>query len=142
MTRFLPLLLVALLSVADHSGAQLPVDAKGITSKVKLEEVISGHLVELNGKFKLRATEVTIAPAGHLGVHHHGGPGIRYVISGKLTFTQGGKTTTYSAGDYFYESGNIAHTARNDTKAPLRLAFIELLPAGWAGPTVIPPKAY
>jgi quercetin dioxygenase-like cupin family protein len=50
------------------------------------DEVIFGHLTELNGKFKLRATELTFAPDGYIGVHHHVGPGVRYVISGELTF--------------------------------------------------------
>jgi quercetin dioxygenase-like cupin family protein len=45
----------------------------------------AGHLAELNGKFKMRATEVVFAPGADLGVHHHVGPGIRYVVSGTLT---------------------------------------------------------
>jgi quercetin dioxygenase-like cupin family protein len=54
---------------------------QGITQTIKLEEVVYGHLTELNGKFKLRATEVTLAPDAYLGAHHHVGPGIRYVLS-------------------------------------------------------------
>jgi quercetin dioxygenase-like cupin family protein len=142
MQRFLLPVFAALLSVADHSVAQPPVEIKGIASKIRLEEVVSGHLAELNGKFKLRVTEVTFAPGGQLGPHHHVGPGIRYVISGKVTFVEGGTTTVYAAGDYFYESGNIAHTAYNGTKAPLRVAFFEILPTDWTGPSVIAPKAY
>ena len=142
MKRLTPLLFVILLGGADHTAAQAKVEARGITAKIKIEEVTFGHLAGLNGKFKFRATEVTFAPDAHLGVHHHIGPGIRYVVSGKLTFSQAGKETIYQAGDYFYESGNIAHTAENRTKQPLRVLFFELLPADWAGPTVIPPKAY
>ena len=99
--RFTLLLFVVLLSGADHSAAQAKVEARGIASKLRIEEVISGHLAELNGKFKLRATEVTFAPDGELGVHHHVGPGLRYVLSGEVTFTQAGKATIYQAGDYF-----------------------------------------
>jgi quercetin dioxygenase-like cupin family protein len=121
-------------------AAQQNVEARGITSMVKLEEVIFGHLTELNGKFKLRVTEVTLAPDAYLGVHHHVGPGIRYVLSGELTFTQAGQDTIYRAGDYFFESGNIAHGAQNRTTLPLRVMFVEILPAGWTAPTVIPPK--
>jgi quercetin dioxygenase-like cupin family protein len=57
------------------------VEAQGITQTIKLEEVVYGHLTELNGKFKLRATEVTFAPDAYLGAHHHVGPGIRCVLS-------------------------------------------------------------
>jgi quercetin dioxygenase-like cupin family protein len=64
------------------------------------------------------------------------------VLSGKVTFTQGGRATVYQAGDYFFESGNIAHTAENKTKQPLRVLFFEILPADWAGSAVIPPRPH
>jgi len=142
MIRFTPLLLLVLLNVADDSLAQQRVDAKGITAGVRLEEVISGHLGDINSKFKFRVTELTFAPGAYLGEHHHAGPGIRLVASGKLTFVQAGKPTLYQAGDYFYESGNVVHTASNKTKSPVRVIFIEVLPTQWAGPSAIPPKAY
>ena len=141
MMRFTLLLFVALISGAGRLAAQEKVEARGITSVIKLEEVIFGHLTELNGKFKLRATEVTFAPEGYLGVHHHVGPGIRYVLSGEVTFTEGGQATVYKAGEYFFETGNLAHTAQNKTTLPLRILFVEVLPKDWAAPTVIPPKA-
>jgi quercetin dioxygenase-like cupin family protein len=141
MPRLAPMLFLALLIAADDSVAQQKVEMRSITAKVKLEEVISGHLTELNSKFKLRATELTIQPGGYLGPHHHVGPGIRFVASGKLTFTQAGKATIYEAGGYFYETGNIIHTAENKTTSPLRIIFFEILPAEWTGPSLIPPKA-
>ena len=117
MMRFMLLLFVAVLSGTDRLAAQ-NVDARGITSMIKLEGVIFGHLTERNGKFKLRATEVTF---GYLGVHHHVEPGIRYVLSGEVTFTEGGEATVYKAGEYFFETGNLAYTAQNKTKLPLRM---------------------
>ena len=140
MIRFV-LLLMVLLSGVHPVAAQQHVEARGITSAIKLEEIIFGHLVELNGKFKLRATEVTFAPDAYLGVHHHIGPGIRCVISGEVTFTEGGQSTIYKAGEYFFETGNLPHTAQNQTNLPLRILFFEILPKDWAGPTVIPPKS-
>lgn len=126
-------LAVALFAFAGFSMAQEKVDTKKITAKVKLEEVVSGYLTDLNGKYKIRATEVTIAPGGHVGPHHHSGPGIRYVVSGQLTFTQAGKDTIFKAGDFFYESGNVVHTADNKSGAPIRVIFFEVLPADWSG---------
>jgi quercetin dioxygenase-like cupin family protein len=140
MMRFTLLLLVALLGGADRLAAQETVEVRGITSVIKLEEVVYGHLPELNGKFKMRATEVTFAPDAYLGVHHHVGPGIRYVLAGEVTFTEGGRATVYKAGDYFFETGNIAHTAQNKTQQPLSVLFVEILPKDWSAPTVIPPK--
>src|SRR5438477_6602772 len=127
MSRIPSLLVVALLAETDRLTAQETVETRGITSKVKIDEVIFGHLTELNGKFKLRATELTFAPDGYIGVHHHIGPGIRYVISGELTFAEGGQETIYKAGEYFFETGNIAHTAQNKTNVPLRILVVEIL---------------
>jgi quercetin dioxygenase-like cupin family protein len=141
MMRFTLLVFVALLGGAARLAAQETVEARGITSAVKLDEVLFGHLTELNGKFKLRATEFTFAPGAYLGVHHHVGPGIRYIISGELTFAIGGQETVYKAGEYFFETGNLAHTAQNKTNLPLRVLIVEILPKDWTGPAVIAPKS-
>jgi len=141
MTRFTLLLMVALLIGADRLVAQEKVETRGITAEIKLEEVTFGHLTELNGKFKMRATEFTFAPGAYLGVHHHVGPGIRYILSGELTFTEGGRATTYKAGDYYFETGNLAHTAENKTDQPLRILIVEILPKDWTGAAVIRPTS-
>jgi quercetin dioxygenase-like cupin family protein len=141
MRRFILLLLVTMLSGTDRLTAQGTVDTRAVTSQVKIEEIVFGHLTELNGKFKLRATELTFAPDGYIGIHHHVGPGIRYVISGELTFAEGGQETIYKAGEYFFETGNLAHTARNKTNVPLRILVVEILPKDWTAPAMIPPKS-
>ena len=140
MSRLAAMLFAALLGTVDDSVAQQKIEARGIASSVKMEEVVYGHLAELNGKYKFRVTEVTFEPGAHLGAHHHAGPGIRYVASGTLTFSQAGKDITYKTGDYFYESGNVVHTAHNKTKQPVRVIFFEILPVQWASPSVIPPQ--
>ena len=142
MVRSALLLVVALLGGIDRLSAQDAVEMRGITPSIKLEETLYGHMdmADINGKYKMRATEVTFAPGAHLGVHHHVGPGVRYVLSGELTFTEGGNVTIYRAGDYFFETGSLAHTADNKADVPLRILFVELLPKDWTGPTVIPPK--
>src|SRR6185295_8373615 len=127
MTRLGSLLLAAVLG-SGPALAQDRVELRGISAEIKLDEVLFGHLPEVNGNFRLRATEVTFAPDGYLGVHHHVGPGIRYVLSGEVTFTEGGNSTIYKAGEYFFETGNLAHTAQNKTTEPLRILFVELLP--------------
>jgi quercetin dioxygenase-like cupin family protein len=98
------------------------------------------RLRQLNDKFKIRATELTLEPGAYLGVHHHVGPGVRYVISGELTFTEGGQATIYKAGDYYFETGNLANTAENKTNLPLRVLVVDILRKDWMGPAVIPPK--
>jgi quercetin dioxygenase-like cupin family protein len=141
MIRFTLLVFIALLSAANRVAAQEKVEVRGVTSVVKIEEVTFGHLSELNGKFKLRATEFTFAPGAFIGAHHHEGPGIRYIISGELTFIEGGQSTVYKAGDYYYETGNLAHSAENRTSLPLHVLVMEIIPKDWSGPAMIPPRS-
>ena len=141
MMRFTLLLFMVLLSGANRLAAQEKVEVRGVTTEVKIEEVTFGHLSELNGKFKLRASELTFAPGAFIGAHHHIGPGIRYIISGELTFIEGGQSTVYKAGEYYYETGNLAHTAENKTNLPLRILVMEIIPKNWSGPAMIPPRS-
>ena len=141
MMRFTLLLFMALLSGANRLAAQEKVEVRGVTTEVKIEEVTFGHLSELNGKFKLRASELTFAPGAFIGAHHHIGPGIRYIISGELTFIEGGQSTVYKAGEYYFETGNLAHTTENKTELPVRTLVVEILPKDWTEPAVIPSRS-
>jgi quercetin dioxygenase-like cupin family protein len=122
--------------------AQQPakVETTGAASQIKLEQTASGYLTELNGKYKLRAGETTIEPGGHIGKHHHAGPGIRLVKSGQLTFVAGDKTIVYKAGDYFYESGDVTHEAFNKSEAPVTIIGFEILPDSLKGSSIMPSK--
>jgi len=133
-------LCVALLHIAGYASAQQKVDRKGTSSAVKLEGMDLGYLSELKGKYKLSVTETTFEPGGYVSQHDHAGPGIRYIVSGELTFVGEGKTTTYKKGDYFYESGHTTNSASNKTKSPVRVIVFEILPADWKGGSAIPPK--
>jgi quercetin dioxygenase-like cupin family protein len=114
---------------------------QGQTSRTKLEQVVSGHLADLNGKYKLRVSEVTYAPGGFIGEHHHAGPGIRCVTAGELTYVQPDRTAVYKAGECFFESGDVTHTAQNKGGAPVVLLNFEVLPADWSGSSAIPVPA-
>jgi quercetin dioxygenase-like cupin family protein len=122
------------------ASAQQKVDRKGAASKVMLEQVISSHLAPLNGKYKLQATETTYEPGGYTGQHDHVGPGIRYVLSGEISFVQEGKETIYKAGQYFYEAGNISNSVSNKASSPVRILIFEILPADLKGGSAVPPK--
>jgi len=135
LVAFLAGLLGLANAVGQQSGA---VEKKGQTATTKLEHPVSGHLTELNGKYKLRVSEVIYEPGGYIGEHHHAGPGIRMVTEGELTYIEAGKTTIYKPGDYFYESGDMSHTVYNKTNAPVRLVNFEILPADWNGGSAIP----
>ena len=117
------------------------VERRDVSSTTKMESVVSGYLAELNGKYKLRVSELTFKPGGFVGEHHHLAPGMRVVTSGELTFVQPDKTTIYKAGDVFYEAGNVTHTAHNMTNAPVVLLSFEIVPVDLKGSTQVPPKS-
>jgi quercetin dioxygenase-like cupin family protein len=133
-------LIVTLATAGTMVSAQQKVDRKGSKSTVKLERPVSGHLTEINGKYKLIATETVYEPGGYTGEHHHVGPGIRYIISGELTFVEEGKTRVHKPGDFFYESGDITNAAYNKSNAPVRVLIFELLPVDWKGGSAVPAK--
>jgi len=137
---FLRSVFIALAAIAScHVYAQqaAKVESKGQHAQIKVEEVISGHLTELNGRYKLRVTEVTWDPGGQIGPHHHVGPGVRCVTSGELTYVSD-TSHTYRPGDCFYESGDVSHTANNLTSKPVVLLSFEVVPAAYSGGTAIP----
>jgi quercetin dioxygenase-like cupin family protein len=96
--------------VTAHADEPLKVDTRGVTAKVLYEAPIDGgHLPELKGKYKMRITEITIAPGGHVGDHNHLGPGIRQMTVGEMEYILPDKTMIYRAGDFFFETGDVSH---------------------------------
>src|SRR5215213_5715172 len=134
---------LALLAQTNQVSAQMgrspvKVDTKGLIAKIKFEAPLEGFLKEINGKYKLRVTELTLAPGGRVGEHNHEGPGIRQVTSGYMTYVLPDKTVVYGPGDFFFESGDINHTVFNKTDAPMVHVLFEVLPAELKGPSLIP----
>ncbi len=131
------------LMIATAGLAQEPtgVNKSDQSSVTKLEHVVEGYLRDLNGKYKLRVSETQYLPNGYIGNHHHAGPGIRCLLSGELTYVQPNGTTIYKAGECFFESGMMSHTARNLTGKPVVLWNFELLPADLVGASAIPVPA-
>ncbi len=142
MHRILELAVVisAIVLGTANAGQPLGVESEGKYEDIKIDEVVAGHLTELNGRYRLRVAEVTYDPGGHIGSHHHVGPGIRCVTNGELTYVQPDKTTIYKGGDCFFESGAVSHTAHNATEEPVVLLNFQLLPADWSKGSAIPPR--
>lgn len=139
--RFLLGIMAVLLSASLTRGQEpIKVDTKGLAAKIKFENVLSGYLSELNGKCKLRVTELVLQPGGYVGEHNHLGPGIRLVTTGYMTYVLPDKTVVYGPGDYFFESGDVNHTAYNKTDAPMVHLLFEILPVDLKGTSLIPPK--
>ena len=127
--------------VAANAAEPIKVDTKGVTAKILYEAPISGgHLPELKGKYKLRITEISIAPGGHVGDHNHLGPGIRQMTVGEMEYIMPHMTTTYRAGDYFFETGDISHRVINKSGAANTHLLFEILPADLKGASLILPR--
>ena len=144
MKRLLISGLLALLYVTNSVAQDAPkvnIDRKGGEAKIKVEEVVSGYLADLNGKYKLRVSEATYNPGGSISEHHHVGPGIRVIISGEWTRVQAGKTIIMKAGDAWFASGDVTGSSSNKGKVPLVLLNFEILPVDWKGGSAIPPKS-
>lgn len=114
------------------------VEMSGMNSTIMLEKPVSGHLVSLNGRYKLRGTLTIFEPGGYMGGHHHAGPGMRYVLAGELTYVEGGRTRVFRRGDWFYESGDTLHTVANHSAGRDTILNFEILPADWYGPSTMP----
>lgn len=91
---------------------------------VLLENKVDLPSKDINAKI----IRVTFPPAFKTPRHTHEGPGPRYVVKGKLTVVEGGKTNTYSAGEVFWESCNLM-TVENISENAAELIIFELAPA-------------
>ena len=127
--------------VTAHADEPLKVDTHGVTAKILYEAPIDGgHLPELKGKYKMRITEITIAPGGYVGDHNHLGPGIRQMTAGEMEYILPDKTMLYRAGDFFFETGDVSHRVNNKTSAPNTHLLFEILPLDLQGTSLIVPR--
>ncbi|HLW49099.1 MAG TPA: cupin domain-containing protein [bacterium] len=125
--------------LAQYAASPMAPESKGLHSTIKFEQVVSGHLKDVNGKYKLRVGEATYDPGGYIAEHQHRGPGIRVVTAGEVTLLQEGKATVYKTGDYWMESGDITNSASNKGTVPVTIVQFELLPADLKGGSAFVP---
>jgi quercetin dioxygenase-like cupin family protein len=133
--------LVVTLVAQANADEPLKVDTKGVTAKILYEAPVSGgHMPELKGKYKLRVTEIAIAPGGYVGAHNHLGPGIRQMTVGEMEYILPDKTVTYRAGDYFFETGDVSHRVINKSGEVCKHLLFEILPEDLTGASLILPR--
>ncbi len=90
--------------------------------------LLSNKLELPSNNVDARVIRVTIPPAFKTPWHTHEGPGPRYVVKGTLEIVESGKTNTYSAGEVFWESGQLM-SVENKGEAAAELIIFELAPA-------------
>ena len=133
------LLFLATWVLVAQAHESLKVDSKGSSASIFFEAMIDGgHIPELNGKYKLRVTEIAIAAGGHVGDHNHLGPGIRQMTAGEMDYIMPDKTVVYRTGDFFFETGDVNH--RVESPQPSKHLLFEILPIEVDGASLILPR--
>jgi quercetin dioxygenase-like cupin family protein len=85
----------------------------------------------------MRCDRVDFQPGGIAYRHTHPGPGIRYLLFGRITIDAEGAEHTYGPGEPWFERGPdpvLATTAEDEPSAFVRVL---VLPAEWAGKRTI-----
>ena len=136
----LSILPAVLTAMSMPAQAQEAPQVNGLRAQIRFEHALAGYLSEINGRYKLRVTELVLAPGGTIGEHHHVGPGIRLVTDGELTYILPDTTIVYGPGDYYFEAGDVTHRAENRTDKPVTHLLFEILPVDLAGPSLIRPR--
>jgi len=95
----------------------------GMNRTVLLEKKLELSSPNINTKM----IRVAFPPAFKTPWHTHEGPGPRYVVKGTLKVVEGGKTNTYSAGEVFWESGELM-SVENVGDDSAELIIFELAP--------------
>jgi quercetin dioxygenase-like cupin family protein len=135
------ILALSTLTVGVSAAESLNVDTKGSTGKILYEAAINGgHIPELVGKYKLRVTEITIAPGGYVGDHNHLGPGIRQMTEGEMEYILPNETLTYRPGDFFFETGDVSHRVVDKSGKVSKHLLFEILPVDLTGTSLILPR--
>jgi quercetin dioxygenase-like cupin family protein len=109
-----------LLGAAQYGFAE---EGKGIGRSLLLEKKLTLPSANINSK----VIRVVFPPMFKAPWHTHEGPGPRYIIKGSFEVSQHGKTVTYSAGDVFWETGELM-SLRNVTGEPAELIIFEMAP--------------
>ena len=121
-TGLILVMLTALLfiTVRTTSAQESPTLSRSILLENKLE------LPSNNVNAKI--IRVMFPPAFKTPWHTHEGPGPRYVIKGTLKVVEGGNANTYSAGEVFWETGELM-SVENVGDDTAELIIFELAPA-------------
>jgi quercetin dioxygenase-like cupin family protein len=123
-----PLCLVPLCLIAGTLMAQQP----------QVTPLMSQDLTDMPGKEGLMIT-VEYAPGGADPIHRHNAHGFIYVLEGSVVMqVQGGKPTTLTPGQTFYEGPNDVHVVGRNASSTKPAKFLVLLIKDKGAPTLVP----
>jgi quercetin dioxygenase-like cupin family protein len=85
----------------------------------------------------MRCDRVDFEPGGIAYRHTHPGPGIRYLLFGRITIDSEGTVRTYGPGEPWFERGPDPVLATTAPDEPSAFVRVMLLPVEWAGKRTI-----
>jgi quercetin dioxygenase-like cupin family protein len=133
------------LSLTEHAGDAGPnrvlheLDDGRILAWELGDEQPAGALlsceVELDSgnEWVMRLDRVDFQPGGIAYRHTHPGPGIRYLLFGRITIDSLGAEHTLAPGEAWFERGPDPVLATTAADEPSAFVRVMLLPAEWAG---------
>jgi hypothetical protein len=84
-----------------------------------------------------RRDRVEFEPGGVAHRHVHPGPGIRYLLYGRITIDSEGRVDAYGPGQAWFERGPDPVLATTSSTEPSAFARVLLLPVAYAGQRTI-----
>lgn len=110
--------------------ADMPATGANVASRLELSAGVS---LASGTDFLLRCDRVLIPPSGIAYLHTHQGPGIRYLLDGRLTVETGGETHEIARGGSWFESGPEPVLARAPDDQPGEFCRVMILPRALLG---------
>ena len=111
-----------------------------VTNEPKVTQVLSKDLTDIPGKEGLMLT-VEYPPGSADPVHRHNAHGFIYVLEGSVVMqVQGGKETTLTPGQTFYEGPDDVHVVGRNASQTKPAKFVVLLVKEKGAPAFVPVK--
>jgi quercetin dioxygenase-like cupin family protein len=111
-----------------------------VTNEPKVTQVLSKDLTDFPGKEGLMLT-VAYPPGGADPIHRHNAHAFVYVLEGSIVMQlQGGKETTLTPGQTFYEGPDDVHVIGRNASQTKPAKFVVLLVKDKGAPALVPVK--
>ena len=109
-----------------------------MAEEAKVTTLMSRELTDIPGR-ELLMIKVEYAPGGSDPVHRHNAHGLIYVLEGTIVMqVKGGKETTLTAGQTFYEGPDDVHIVGRNASSSNPATFLVLFVKGKGAPLLVP----
>jgi quercetin dioxygenase-like cupin family protein len=111
-----------------------------VAQEAKVTELMSKDLTQFPGKEGLMIT-VEYPPGGSDPIHRHNAYGFIYVLEGTIVMqVRGGKETTVTPGQTFYEGPNDVHVIGQNASKTKPAKFVVFFMKDKGAPVLVPAK--